>query len=806
MQMTKTCRRGRHYLLAALLPFVGTVAMAQSNPVRVLEEVVVTAQKREETLIEVPVAVTVVSGADLERAQIRDVVDLQQLAPSLVVNASTGSTSSIFSIRGIGTAGNNTGLEQSVGVFIDNVYRGRVGSAMSDYVDVQQVEILRGPQSTLFGKNTSAGIISVTTRKPEFEFGGVLEAAAGDFGMAQVRGSFTGPLIGDSLAFRLSGAYFERDGVIDDVLDGSEYNNRERISGRLQLLWDAGDATTVRFIADYSDINDECCMATPVFAGPLAPIVAGLGGGIQSLPGGFGEVDPFARNAAGTPGINYDNGFIDGGFSAELEHDFGPTALTVIGSSRFFESFPTIDSDFQRMDLLSFRAQGQDLDESSFEIRLASTGANTVDWLIGGFVFDQDIFATDDLILGVDGRAFGDTVLGALSGGTLSFAAFETPGSPVFFGLPAGSIFANGTGTRNNFDYTASGFALFAQGTWHVNDKWSITAGLRYSDEEKDSTATNTLASEPLSQIPLPPPLAGLSALQVFPATDPYSVSFADDQVSGTLNFAYTVSDNTSAYLRYATGFKSGGINLSRNAGATVPGNPTPDVVNPIFQSETVDSVELGIKTRVADGRGTINVAVFDQTLEDFQANSFNGLSFTVRNAAEVDGQGIEIDYSWLATDTLTFSGGVVWQNIEYASFPGASATQGQIDAGQNAQDLSGRTPNFVSDFLLTGTVSWMQPISGNLNFVASTDYRYRTEYHTGQDLDPRTLQDDLLWVNASIGLEQADGNWGVQLWVKNLTDEDVLNIAFDTPFQAGSYAAFIEDPRTAGITGTFRF
>ena len=185
------------------------------------------------------------------------------------------------------------------------------------------------------------------------------------------------------------------------------------------------------------------------------------------------------------------------------------------------------------MDLLNFRSQAQDLDETSIEIRLASTGSNTVDWVVGAFAFDQEIDATDDLLLGVQARTYGDLLVQAATGGALSFPALE-----AIFALPAGSIFANGTGTRNEFDYSSSGFAFFAQGTWNIDDQWSITGGLRYSDEEKDSTATNTLADEPFSQVPLPPPFAGLAAFQVFPATDPYSVSFADDNVSGTLNIA----------------------------------------------------------------------------------------------------------------------------------------------------------------------------------------------------------------------------------------------------------------------------
>ncbi|MEO0998548.1 MAG: TonB-dependent receptor, partial [Pseudomonadota bacterium] len=322
----------------------------------------------------------------------------------------------------------------------------------------------------------------------------------------------------------------------------------------------------------------------------------------------------------------------------------------------------------------------------------------------------------------------------------------------------------------------------------------------------KDNTAVNTLASEPLSNIPLPPPLAGLSAFQVFPGTAPYSVSFSDDNVTGTFNVSYDFSDDVSFYWRYATGFKSGGINLSRNAAATVPGNPTPNLVAPIFESETVDSFELGLKTRLFDGRGTLNLAYFHQVLEDFQANSFDGLSFTIRNAAEVEGDGVEVDYEFLLTDNITLLGGIVWQDITYASFPGASATAAQSAAGMVSQDLSGRTPNFVSDFLATGSLIWNRPLSDGLSFVAGVDYKYRTEYHTGQDLDPFTLQDDVLWINATVGLEHPEGNWAVQAWVKNATDEEVLNIAFDSPFQAGSFHSFIDDPRTAGVTATFRF
>ena len=581
---------------------VPTVASAQSDAL-VLDEIVVTAQKRVESLNDVPVAVTALSGDGLERSQIRDVQELQQLAPSLVVNSTTGSATTILTIRGIGTAGNNTGLEQSVGVFIDGIYRGRIGSAMTDLIDIEQVEILRGPQSTLFGRNTAAGVVSINTKRPEYEFGGVTELAIGDFGLTQVRGSVTGPIT-DSVAFRLSGAFYERDGTIEDLVDGSEYNNRERLTGRAQLLWDIADATTLRVIADYTDVDDVCCVANQVFAGPLQPVVAAIGGpgSVQELSG---FSDAFTYRGVGSPAVGYDNSFYDGGISAELEHEFDGVTMTVLGSHRIFEQTPNIDADFQRADIIGERIQAQDIEEQTFEIRFASNDSESFEWLVGGFYFGQTIEASDTLVLGVDGRAFGDTVLQALSGGALNFAATE-----AIFGLPSGAIFANGTGTRNVFDYETTGFAVFGQGTWYLNDRWSLTFGLRYSDEEKDNSAINTLNNEPLSNIALPPPLAGLGALQIFPGVDPYSVSFGDDNVTGTFNVGYELTDDISTYFRYATGFKSGGINVSRNAAGQVPGNLTANPANAIFDSETVDSIELGIKARLGGGRANIYAAL----------------------------------------------------------------------------------------------------------------------------------------------------------------------------------------------------
>ena len=233
-----------------------------------LEEITVYAQKRAQSILEVPVSVASYDGDLLDQAQVRDLSDLQQVAPSLVFNSSTGATQSIMTIRGIGTAGQNSGLEQSVGVFIDGVYRGRPGSALSDFVDIEAVEVLRGPQGTLFGRNTSAGVINVRSKKPSYEQGGHVSISAGDFDYQQIKASVTGPLIEDVLAYRLSATWQERDGYIEDDVTGDEYNNKDRSTVRGQLLWDISEETSLRIMADYTETDEVCCAPVPVFYGP----------------------------------------------------------------------------------------------------------------------------------------------------------------------------------------------------------------------------------------------------------------------------------------------------------------------------------------------------------------------------------------------------------------------------------------------------------------------------------------------------------------------------------------------------------
>lgn len=814
MKMKTTTRLGVSLLSLAAAMAAGSTAFAQDRPETteqplVLDEIVVQATKRPESLFDVPVAVTAYSSEQLEAAQVRDVRDLQIVAPTLVVNASAGSTQTIFTIRGIGTPGQNTGLEQSVGVFIDGVYRGRPGAALGDLSDVSQIEVLRGPQGTLFGRNTSGGVVSVQTQLPEFVPGAQFEASLGDYDHRQFRGTVTGPLIEDVLAGRLTVTTQERDGYVTDIGTGDTYNDRSRWSVKGQLLWDISPSATLRLIADHSETDEVCCVAMPVFYGPTGAAITALGGVRRSGTAGTygGVAGTFVDNTLYEVALNPATQSVtdaseDEGISAQLDWNLGSTDLTVIAARRTYKTLPTVDGDYTSLDLLS-QTSGQDITEGSLEIRLASADPDArLEWLVGAFLFNQDIFADQELRYGTQFRAYLEAITPRVTVAPGVTVPILTRLEQVT-GRPVGTFGRAGVAVNDDYNYESRSAAVFGQATWNLTEQVSITGGLRYSREEK-SADYNIQSLDPLSQIQFVGPLApfaALRSLQFFPAVNPFSTDFTDDDLSGTVSAAWEVSDGVNLFARYARGYKSGGFNLSRTAAQTTPGNPVADPNSVIFDPETVDAWEAGAKLRFWSGRAQVNANVFIQTLDNYQTNAFDGSSFRIINAGGLESRGLEWDYRIQLTDSIVLDGGGTLQDAEYTDFDNATPTAGQIVGGITVQDLSGRTPNFVSDILVSGGITWSAPLNGSLGVRANLNYLYRSEYMTAQDLDPLSLQEGYVLMNASVGLGDLDGAWSAEFWVRNLTDERVANIVFDTPFQTGSQSAYMEPPRSLGVT-----
>ena len=385
--------------LPAALP-----ALAQSSGM--LEEVVVTAAKRQQTLQEVPIAVSVVTSETIEQAQVLDIKDLQTLVPSLRVTQLQGSAQTNFIIRGFGNGANNAGIEPSVGVFIDGVYRSRVGSALADLPKLERIEVLRGPQSTLFGKNASAGVISVTTAKPDLDgFSGSVGATVGNYNQTIIRGDVTGPLT-ENLAFSLFGSMNERDGYFDNLELGTDSNELDRWNFRGQLLWNPTDRLEMRLIVDAEEIDEVCCGVANLVDGPTGGIVRLLGGDLISNDAfayaNYLDFDP--RNEIETQGT-----------SLHIDYDFDSFTLTSISAYRTLDQFQSGDVDFTSARLILPEAadfRGTKIDTFTQELRLTSSGSGPLQWMAGAFYFNEEVEQDETFGLGADFRSYVDFLTG----------------------------------------------------------------------------------------------------------------------------------------------------------------------------------------------------------------------------------------------------------------------------------------------------------------------------------------------------------------------------------------------------------
>ncbi|WP_299308324.1 TonB-dependent receptor [uncultured Croceicoccus sp.] len=593
--------------------------------------IIVTATKREQTLQDVPVAVTVTDENTIERAEIRDLRDLTSVQPSLRVTQLQSSANTNFIIRGFGNGANNAGIEPSVGVFVDGVYRSRSAAQIGDLPDLQRIEVLHGPQSTLFGKNASAGVISIVTAEPQFTFGGQVEASYGNFDSKVAKALLTAPLT-DNIAASIAGGINKRDGYIDDLGTGGRTNGRDRWFTRGQLLFEPSSLFKVRIIGDYSNIDEDCCGVVTLRRGPTAGIVDALGGNTTD------PSDPFAdvvyNNFASSNDIdNY-------GVSGHVEFGFGPFELTSITAYRGTNVLTNQDSDFTSADLLGRNSQDLKIRTFTQEFRATAELAESVDLLLGAFYFNEDIEQDAQLLYGTQFRPYANAIIQSQTGGALNVGGLEQTigaltGRPGAFD---GQFFANGQGLIEAYALQNDSISLFGQVDVYVTDRLTLTGGLNYTKDKKDFqtnvTSTDVFAGVDLVQVgstaiyqqalsttignalmlgrpasqaeiqafaggnpaafqqinagsqafaqanaanPQVNPLLALQALQfsrpflnVPNAVEPGETDA--DNLTYTLRAAYDVTDDLNVYVSYATGFKAPSVNLSRDSRPT-PGD-----------------------------------------------------------------------------------------------------------------------------------------------------------------------------------------------------------------------------------------
>jgi len=475
-----------------------TVGFAQ------LEEIVVTATKRASTLQDIPIAVTVTTADTIEKAQIQDLLDLQSVVPSLRVSQLQTSAASNFVIRGFGNGANNVGIEPSVGVFIDGVYRSRSAAAISDLPRLERVEVLSGPQSTLFGKNASAGVVSVVTPKPSGESGGFVSASFGDFSAVVLKGLYEGSIT-ENLAFDIAGSSNTRDGFIENEFNGDELNERNRFGVRGQLAWTPNDRLSFRAIADYDDLDENCCGVVNLVSGPSTPLINALGG--QLVPNDPDSLTVFLDD----PSVNE---ITNSGVSLQTDYEFSNFTATSIVAYRNVDSFANQDVDFTSADLTNSNLTQFETDTLTAEFRLASNGDTKIDWLIGGFYFDESIDSQSDILFGsafrpfVDiGRSLSPELQGAIQAGLLPPSAISLAGVEEILGLPVGSFFQTNSGTSDVSTLENEAISIFGNFDWHINDAVTATLGFNYTDDQKEFTIEST-TTEVRANVPVAGPAA----------------------------------------------------------------------------------------------------------------------------------------------------------------------------------------------------------------------------------------------------------------------------------------------------------
>jgi outer membrane receptor protein involved in Fe transport len=760
------------------------ISLAQEDLFTGIEEVVVTAQKREATLQETPVAVSVVSGEDLVTKRIDDIQELEIATPSLNTGQNQTSSQQTFSIRGLGTSGNNAGLEPSVGVFIDGVYRSRAASAIDDFIAVERVEILRGPQSSVYGKNTPAGVISIITKKPQREFGLNLEHSIGNYGSKITRGTVTGPLT-DTTSYRLSANHNKRGGYIDNVQPGrGAVNDRDRSALRGQLLIEPSDSLTLRIIADTSSIREDCCGA-PFYYNLPANAVRTTALGATLLPD-----DIYQRE------IKFDRAMYteqdQSGVSAQVDWVDDNYTFTSLSAFRDFRETNDIDADFIDIPLSGVLQNYIDRQVFTQELRLQSTAADKLDWMIGYYYYDADQDNTNDNQLGEFARPFFDGAIGGI------VTLVET-----LSGAPAGSYIGAGTGRQSEFNLLTTSHSVFGKVDYHVSDKLTASLGARWTTEDKEIEADIT-TNAPYSAIDfsdptsnpvvamLPAPFRGAAAaVQLFRPLSDFAEKRSENEPTGDLTLAYKYSDSVSLYGSAKRGYKAGGFNVSAGAGGAD------------FDREIADAWEVGAKIRTLDNKLQVNLAGFSQRLRDFQTNAFNGVTFTLTNAGEIQVDGFEFETFYAPTANLyvSFSGSYLDAKYEsYVGGPKIIAPTGTPATPGVTQDLSGRRLSFVPKWTLSSSVSYTKnfgAVDGFANLVA----RYRGARNVTSEQNPIADQDSYVTANATVGVSDTDGRWTVSLWAKNIFEEDYTDALFNSVIQAGSFNAYPGDPRSYGVT-----
>ncbi len=805
-----------------------------------IETVVVTAEKRSQDIQTVPVTVDAFSADQLKQSNVNTINDLQKISPSLFVYSTTsGASDTSIKIRGVGTTGNNPGLEGAVGTFIDGVYRNRSGLALGDLVDVSQIEVLEGPQSTLFGKNTSAGALNIATNLPDQTHDAFLEAGASTYAGYKVDGWINIP-ISDQLSTRWVGVYDKRDGYVTDENDGQKLNNRDRYFLKGQALWTPSNDMSLRVIADFSHGNEDCCGAVRLINGATSGIINALeaiNGNALSSPAVTGPgKEHYDESLSGDDPYN----FQDDGASAELNWQLNnDVKLTNIVAYRDFAQTTNVNASFSGASLFSLSPSHFEDRVFSEELRLSghanfSSVIKSIDWLTGVYYTNEQINVHEVWNEGTQNGNYWCAAFSAVFvvGGPLAgcFTGSAAAGTLPTFTPPAGgtfnpNLFVPGIAADDRFATHEDSFSAFGQGTFNITDKLAFTGGLRVSTDSKTGSFiednTNPAASE------LGPVFGDVyqwNANAPVSASNLGRQSISSSALTGTANLQYFWTDHLMTYVDYSRGSKDGGFNLDRTSAGIISGFPgvgiasyNPTALNPAYKPEYSDNFEGGIKSKWFDDHLLINGTIFYERFHDLQVLNFDGIDFHIVNMPSGTSKGFE-----LQTEAALFEGFTVNSSVTYADTAyGSGAILPLLDLTTGYHDISLKGDPFTNAPLWSTTngATYTFPLwTTGLSFSLHGDMYYGSARNTGSDQNPLKEQGGYSLFNGRATLMGKDDRWELAAWCSNCTNKHYSTVIFDTPeqsgnfapgfkyFQGGSYDSFVGEPAIYGLTASYKF
>ena len=744
-----------------------------------LQAVTVTARRRPEDVQTVPESLSVVGGELLDRSYTVNTQEMSQHVPALNYS-SANPRNTAFTIRGLGSSvvavsQANDGLEPGVGYYVDQVYHARPATAAFDFSDIDHIEVLRGPQGTLFGKNSTAGAINIATRLPTFNYEAQGEVSVGGSGYHQVKLAVSGPLVEGRLAGRLSAVSTDRDGVIHNVVTGQNQNAISNQAVRGQLLFTPSEDLKVRGIADWSNIDSDCC--TQVYV-RVAPTLKAAARQYPALAAGLGYTPPSLNPYYRLTTIDAPLGVktSEGGVAAIADWTRGAATLTSVSAWRYWNWDAANDRDYTGIPIQITQHIPSRQDQYSQELRIASNGDTSLSYVAGLYAFSQRVTGRPMSIYGPQATYW---LLGP---------------APAF---PANLL--DGYSTDGHTDFRSESYAAFGEFTWKPTNRLSLTGGLRYTYEQKSGTYS-TFVFGGLTGISTSLLNSQLSILR----GHTYSATVDGGSPTGRANASWSFSDNVLGYAGFAFGTKSGGINMS---GLPLTSANLPALNTAVVKPEQNTNYEVGLKSKLFDSRVILNLDAYYARVTDFQANvTDTGAAAALRtylaNIPEVTVKGVEADAIVAVSHDLSLRAAAAYTNGKYASYPNGPCSIERISSSTTVCDLTGVGLPGLPKWVVSLGADYSHPVDspGGGEVVLHVDGSTRTKQYGDPTGSQYTIIGGYTVVNASVGFRSRKG-WEVVVFAKNLFDADYIQ---NMTIQAGNSGLILgtpSDPRLVGVT-----